>query len=336
MQNKCYVEQLNSTSDFSEWDAFVDNSPQGSVFCYSWWLRSITNNNFNVIVVKNSNVIVAGMALCYGYNKRIIQAKGPFQGVLLARTNKLKYSEALSDEMEHLSLVARHIPPFDFCELMFHPSLTNWLPFFWSGFSQRMNYTYVINNLHDAGNLWDGLRSGVKTDINKAKRAGLKISPNSNFEVLWGLIVKTYLRQGYKTPPYKYEDLYSRVKASKENSSGNIIIVETDQGVPVAGLFYVWSHGTAYFIISGADPSLRNVGATSFLYWQGCMEAAGVADSVNFCGSMIQSIEHLLRSFGGIQTPYCYIYKDNKSFYQKSISGLRSKAGNLLRSINLR
>ncbi len=51
------------------WDAFVDRSPQGSVFCYSWWLGAITKGNFRILAVFRNDEIVAGIPLAYYLGK---------------------------------------------------------------------------------------------------------------------------------------------------------------------------------------------------------------------------------------------------------------------------
>jgi len=123
---------------------------------------------------------------------------------------------------------------------------------------------------------------------------------------------------------------------SYSHNAGKIIIVYGRNGVPYAGLFYVWTKNTAYFITSGADPELRNVGASSFLYWEGMLDAARVADRVNFCGSMIPAIERLLRAFGAIQTPYFLITRDTLPAFFKVLYELKVIAGKLLRKTGLR
>jgi len=65
---------------------------------------------------------------------------------------------------------------------------TNWLPFYWKGFSQTTRYTYRIEDLKNSDEIWAGLQQNIRTDIKKAaNRENLKIRddlPLSDFYAL--------------------------------------------------------------------------------------------------------------------------------------------------------
>jgi hypothetical protein len=61
---------LNS-NDYDAWNLFVNDSPQGDVFCYSWWLGAVTNGDFEVLVIKEDGKIVAGIILPFYSTGRI-------------------------------------------------------------------------------------------------------------------------------------------------------------------------------------------------------------------------------------------------------------------------
>src|SRR5437868_15450209 len=50
-------------SEYPLWDALVDVSPQGSVFCRSWWLRAV--GNVRVLACFSGKQIVAGIPLYF-------------------------------------------------------------------------------------------------------------------------------------------------------------------------------------------------------------------------------------------------------------------------------
>ena len=59
--------------------------------------------------------------------------------------------------------------------------------------------------------------------------------------------------------------------------------------------------------MGGADPELRNSGATSLLMWEAIQFAATVTKKFDFEGSMIESVERFVRAFGARQIPYFQI-----------------------------
>jgi hypothetical protein len=56
---------------FNQWDEFVDKSPQGDVFCYSWWLEAITKSNFKIVAIFENNEIVAGIVFRFPRGPRL-------------------------------------------------------------------------------------------------------------------------------------------------------------------------------------------------------------------------------------------------------------------------
>ena len=56
---------------YNEWNTFVDKSPQGDVFCYSWWLEAITKSHFKILVITEKDEIVAGIPLAYDAQNKV-------------------------------------------------------------------------------------------------------------------------------------------------------------------------------------------------------------------------------------------------------------------------
>ena len=76
----------------------------------------------------------------------------------------------------------------------------------------------------------------------------------------------------------------------------------------------VWDKHAAYYLLAGADPHLRNSGASSLLAWEALMRAREHTDVFDFHGSMLQPVERFFRAFGGRQTPYLSVTRMNPSF----------------------
>ena len=168
----------------------------------------------------------------------------------------------------------------------------------------------------------------------KAQKAGLAAAEETDFDVLWSLVCKTWDRQS-KRPGFDRRLLQSIYEASRSRNAGKIVIVYDRHKKPYAGLLYVWAHDTAYFITSGADPEQRNRGATPLLYWEAMLDAAQVAERVNYCGSMNPAIELLLRGLGTVQTPYLMISKDQRPPLLKAAMSARNTLRELLRAVGL-
>jgi hypothetical protein len=43
----------------------VDESPQGTIFCRSWWLDAVCPNGYEILVLRKGDRIAAGMPLVW-------------------------------------------------------------------------------------------------------------------------------------------------------------------------------------------------------------------------------------------------------------------------------
>ncbi|QPT41279.1 GNAT family N-acetyltransferase [Oligella ureolytica] len=90
-----------------------------------------------------------------------------------------------------------------------------------------------------------------------------------------------------------------------------MFIAEDEQGRHHAGVYLIWDDNTAYYLMGGGDPDLRNSDATSLCMWEAIQFAATVTKNFDFEGSMIEPVERFFRGFGAVQTPYFSISKTN-------------------------
>jgi len=196
------------------------------------------------------------------------------------------------------------------------------LPFYWSGFSQSTRYTYAIPALGDESALWQQLRDNVRTDIRKAQnRFGVTVGEGTLAELI-ALNDMTFQRQGQKRA-YSDDFLIRLDQACAERQCRRIFIARDGQGRPHAGAYVVWDRHSAYYLIGGGDPSLRNSGATSLCIGVAIRFAAGVSPRFDFEGSMIEPIERFFRAFGAEQVPYFQVSRAGSRLFA-SLQALKS------------
>src|SRR6185369_16639190 len=86
-------------------------------------------------------------------------------------------AHAAATETRILRAFATQLARYKIFFQAFHPSLTNWLPFYWSGFRQTTRFTQVLDDLSDLGRVWQGMSESTRRNIKKAERAGLSVVP---------------------------------------------------------------------------------------------------------------------------------------------------------------
>ena len=318
MSNKYNVEIIKHQDISSDWDNFVDNSPQGSVFCKSWWLDAVYSSGlYELLIVEKGGRIQAGMPLLWtSKSKDFISMPVLTQslGILFSINAEKKYVMQLSDEMEILKIIISNIPSFQSFKINLNYNFNNWLPFYWAGYKQTSRYTYILDNLSEDV-VWNGLRPNIRTDIRKAEKQGIIIDKNNDIERFYKINSKTFNRQN-RTMSYSLDCIHRINTKCKELENGIILFGKDQDGNDHAAAYIIWDDNSAYYIMGGGDPELRTSGATSLVMWNAIKHVANRTRKFDFEGSMIPSIERFFRAFGGIQKQYFQISKDNRNNFQ--------------------
>ncbi len=295
-------------SEYPLWDALVDVSPQGSVFCRSWWLSAF--GDVRILACFSGNQIIAGIPLYFERRFGITVCTMPkltqTWGIVM-RPREGKAVAAAARETKILRAFAAELSQYRLFFQAFHPSLSNWLPFYWSGFRQTTRFTYVIDDLTDLNRVWNGMSESARGQIRKAQKAGLTIVP-SGIEEVYTCECLSYRRHG-RMPPHSESLLRSIHDSAKENDSGACFAVIDREGTVHAARLLVWDRYRAYNLICGADGELRNSGANSLGVWDAIQFVAQRSRAFDFAGSVVEGIERFNRTFGAKQVPYNYVIK---------------------------
>ena len=291
-----------------QYRALCESEPSIPLFSQAWWLDALAGDKgWDVALVEKGGQVVASMP--YVMRKRfgrIILGHPPLTQTLGPWIREVdgKQASRLARQKDLMQELIAALPRYDHFSEYWHFSQTNWLPFYWAGFTQTTRYTYRLPDLSDQQKLWNGLRENIRTDIRKAVgRFGLKVRTDLGVDVFLRLNTQTFERQG-KVLPYS-KNLVARLDdACVEKHARRIFIAEDAQGRVHAGIYLVWDQNSAYYLMGGGDPELRKSGATSLCMWEAIKFASTVSKSFDFEGSMIEPIERFIRAFGAEQTPY--------------------------------
>ncbi len=296
---------------YRQWDTFVDQSPQGDVFCYSWWLEAITKSNFRILVILENDKIMAGMPLAFDARNRVnIPPVTRTLGVLYKNQEYQSVRKKASTERKWLSELLKYMPLDDFVQMCMHHNFTDWLPFRWKGFSQTTRYTYILNYAKKTSDdLWNSLALRNRSIIKRTTRNGIRIETIDDFDLVYRYESLSYERQGLKFG-IPYNDLKLLDDAIKVRGNRIIFKAIDDSNQVHAALYIVFNQKSAYALLSGSDTSLRKQGGHTLVMWEAVRYFSDKVEYFNFGGSDIEQIEGHLRGFGGLLTPYFHIYNE--------------------------
>jgi lipid II:glycine glycyltransferase (peptidoglycan interpeptide bridge formation enzyme) len=279
-----------------------------SIFQKEWWLDAVAPGRWDAVEIKSGNETVARLPYVienkYGLTiltqPLLTQTLGPW-----LKTSEAKYSRQLSEQKDLMMKLIEALPQHDYFLQNFHNSITNWLPFYWKGFKQTTEYTYVIENLSDPEKIWSEFRENIRRNIRKAQKK-VKVRTDLSLDEFLNLNVMTFKRQG-KNIPYTKTFVKRLDNACVSQNARRIFFAEDAESKIHAAIYIIWDDNSAYYLMGGEDPKLRNSEATSLLIWEAINFASTVTKKFDFEGSMIESIEMFFRGFGSKQVPYSHI-----------------------------
>ena len=230
--------------------------------------------------------------------------------------------------MKVIQTLISAIPKFSQFSMRFHYNFSNWLPFYWAGYKQTTRYTYLIKNLTDLNNVYKGFSYEKRADIRKAEQL-VKIYEDLSPEEFYANH-KFMLRKQGQPISYSYH-LFKRIyEAAITHSAGKIWCAKDENWNIHAAIFVIYDSKSAYYLINAIDRDFPHNNASALLIKEAIKHVSKYTQRFDFEGSMIQGVEKSNRFFGGIQTPYFSISKDNRSVLLKMIDELRTGLGNML------
>jgi len=279
-----------------------------AIFRQPWWLDAVAPGRWNEVVVKKGEELAARLPYVVGKRAGLTFLEMPpltqFLGPWL-RPSEAKTARRLASEKDLMTELIQGLPRFDHFRQNFHHSITNWLPFYWKGFTQTARYTYRLEDLSDFDKLWSEFAENVRRAVRKAEK-GLAVRADLGIEDFIRLNELTFSRQGTKMP-YS-SDLVRRLdSACAERGVRKMFFAEDAEGCVHAALYIIWDSEAAYNLMLGSDPDVRGSGASTLVMWEAIKFASTVTKAFDFEGSMIESIERSFRSYGASQVSYSQV-----------------------------
>jgi glycosyltransferase involved in cell wall biosynthesis len=306
-----YIAHELKPEAFDLWNTFVDASPQGDVFCYTWWLDAITKGNFKILAVFENDEIVAGIPLAYYLGKINEPPLTRTLGPLFKDMPEKSEHDKTTIQRKWLNMLLDEIPMDEFEQFCTSHNFNDWLPFRWRGLKQTTRYTYLINyTKKEEKDLWALLSRGRKETINKAKKNNLSTKVTTDLSDFYRLIELTYQRQGLRSR-YSYDEFKLLDDEIVKHKKRVILTTFDDRGNAHAAIYVVFNSEKAFALISAGNPKYRDLGGHTLVMWEAIKYFRIQVKIFNLGGSDIERIEQHLRGFGGKLRQYFHIYKDH-------------------------
>lgn len=305
---RSYTAEWLSADQRPQWDAFVDQQPQGTIFHRSEWLTAMDGRVSFLVARDGQGQIVAGVPLVPGRLGWYRTYRPPifcrFAGAVLSQPRGAKLISQHTEQKAKALALLEGLGRADWVRFPLHVSNGDAQPYVWHGFGVTVSYTYRISGGLKAEEAWSQITSAQRSAVRKAQKLGIQVRAEDKGDVLLDFVSKTFQRQ--KLP--RQEALvpaYARgIETALRLGRGTVYVARDPQGVPHAASLVVWDPRTSYHILHGGNPDLRSSGAGSLVVWQCIQDALGRGQTFDFEGSTIPGVELHYRLWGGQLCPY--------------------------------
>lgn len=285
------------------------------LFLQYWWMETVCEGKqWDVALAYDGERIAAAMpfhyvdrfGLRFVVQPQLTQFSGPvyFYPHGISESHRLDFEKQVADSLLHQ---IDDLHPHFFLQ-NFSPDVTNWLPYYWTGYRQITRYTYRIGDIRDPQRVFDGFDPEKRQ--RKIRRYENVTSVRFDMSPRDFADFHTRYWKGKGKRDVLDKRLIERVcVAAVERGQGVVAALYDENGSLLSARFAVYDSHCAYSLMSAHDNALHKNGHSETLFWELIKFLSDKTVVFDFEGSMDPGIEHFYRSFGTKQTPFSVIYK---------------------------
>lgn len=186
-------------------------------------------------------------------------------------------------------------------------------PFVERGYEVTTRYTDAIFDLTDLESVYKNFDSKLRTHLRKAEKL-VSVRECPDIRTFYEIDGKTFARQGLPMP-YSFEFIKHLDDVLGEHNARKMWMAIDEQQRIHAVEYLVWDEHSAYLLMGGADPKLRNSYATNLLVWEAIQYAAQITKIFDFEGSIMPNVNPFNRTYGPVELPYLAVRKRQNKLY---------------------
>ncbi len=286
----------NKAIDKAKWDACIDNSTNGMVYAYAWYLDIVSPGWEGLVGDDYKSVMPLPMAEKYGfrytYPPPYIQQLGLFSSTDIAE--------------KAVTVFIAHIPAkYKYIEM----NLNEQNPFSGKDFKITKGVTHLLNLDKPYGEILSSFSTQTKRNLKKAQAASLTITKEAPIEKVIELFRDNRGKQ-YSHNSTNYDILSRLMLACKQKGIGHSWGIYNKENELCAGAFFLISNGRSIFLFSGANDNAYETHAMTFLINKFIEEHSAQNLIFDFEGSLDKDLARFYKGFGSTETIYLQIRKN--------------------------
>jgi Acetyltransferase (GNAT) domain len=310
--------QLRQCLDDTNWDQFVEDSPQGSIFCSSGFLAAL-GESFERYFIVEANVPLAAAVLLMR-DGIPLPAPYPFScyhGVMFSRyVDELPLHRGVPERLRLvdflLAELSKRYSRLSFCLHYQFPDLRSFL---WFNYHEPQNGKFMVE-VH-----YTGLLSLPKSETNeeylrrvrelrrreylRAVREGVVVECSNDIDLLDRLHELTFKRQSISRSEDEVRLVRSIARQAVSRRFGKLLVARTATGEAASAYLFLLDRKCGYYLFGANHPDLRKTAASSYLMFHvfDTLRSEGI-HYVDFCGINSPNRGDFKTSFNARPTPY--------------------------------
>jgi len=316
--SKSLIIKYLDPSEYEKWDAFVDESSQGSIYSKSYFLDTLSqaySADYRILAVFKNDELMGGMGIYFNktrYGEKVhIPPLLYYNGLVLkdfstkypsiTTSRYLEITNVIIDELESggyasIDLSSRH-PYYDL------------RAFVWRGWQIWLRYTYEVP-ISDLEYQWDRVEQNIRRLIKRCETENMTLIVDDDVETFVRLNQNTYQRKGLT--PYIDKDRFGKMyQKLKDHNSCQLYFVALPDGRRIAAqAVLMTSHPVTHTWMAGSDPDFLRSGASAFLRWKVFEDLSHRGYAFNdLTDATIESVAKFKSQFGGDLRQSFVVYK---------------------------
>lgn len=309
---------LEQCTDNRTWDAFVQNSPQGNIFCRTPFLAALDTQADRWFVIQHGQQQVAAIVLKRG--QRVVSAPHPFtlyQGVLLSPAlTSLPAHELFRRLPELLDFMLQRLARrYRQVSLCLHHTFPDLRGIQWFNhhqpehglFSIALRYTGLIDvAAHVTFEQYLAkIRPKNRQHNRTALRVGLISEQSKDIATLDRLHSLTFRRQGLRCSPREQQLLRTITAAALAHGFGQLLVCRDQTGTALAATLFLYDERCGYSLFAGNNPDRRREQGGTLLLLENIRECfSRNLKWVDLCGINSPQRGDFKTSFNALPAPF--------------------------------
>lgn len=313
------MEISRSKADYA---AFCATLPDLPICCQPWYLDAVAEGGqWSVVLVMKGTQALAALPYFHKHRLGLHYVTMPLFTKYMGIIPAPQIRHHPSPEIVNLLLTA--LPRLAGIDQQFSPLANDFIPLLPASFQTFAYHTHRLQ-LGQGQDWRAGINRNMRRNIRKADGL-LTLKTDLELSTFYQINQLSFTRQGLSLP-YSFAQLERHDQALFKAGRRRIFAAIDAEGNIHSVAYLMWDQQSAYYHLSGDDPTLRSSGSGIWLIAQALdfTQQQLQLPIFDFEGSMIPAIAAIREQFGATKTTY-YRVQQQRSYLYRVLKWLKSK-----------